>query len=36
MNLINVKKQSEVKQVVKLKQCIVHSATYSMYSHFKL
>jgi len=37
MNLINVKnKKSEVKQVANLKQCIVHSTTHDIYSHFKL
>jgi len=37
MNLIYVKKNKcEVKQVTKLKQSIVHSAMYGIYSHFKL
>jgi len=28
--------KSEVKQVAKLKQCIVHSATYGIYLYFRL
>jgi len=36
MNLIDVKKKCEVKQVPKLKQCIVRSGTYRIYPHFKL
>ena len=37
MNLIDVKKtKCEVKQVTKLKQCVVRSGTYGIYLHFKL
>jgi len=37
MNLIDVKKtKCEIKQVTKLKQCIVCSGTYGIYPHFKL
>jgi len=36
MNLIDVKKKSEVKQVTKLKQWIVCRGMYSIYPHSKL
>jgi len=36
MNLIDVNRKSEVKQVTKLKECIVCSGTHVIIPHFEL